>query len=117
MAIHINPTLLRNSANNLGTVVSTLNEVNNGMNQAKEEIGVCWQSDATSEYLAHFEDVQGKITDLLHEIQSIQTALRTAARKAEQAERDAEQIVKNGTTAAKTGFQAAADVIKNKNQK
>jgi len=117
MAININPNLLRNSANNLDTVVSTLNEVNNGMKRAHGDIASCWQSNLTPEYLEHFEDVRSKVADLMIEIQSIQAALKNAAIKAEQAEREARAIVTNNSTERSSDSSSSVmDAIKKINQ-
>lgn len=95
MAININPTLLRNSANNLETVISTLNDVKNGMNKAHGDISSCWQSEYTDQYLETFDAVYSNVSRLITEINNIQRNLRIAADKAEDAEREAKRVLTN----------------------
>ena len=116
MAININPNLLRSCANDLESVVATLDDVNSVMKVAHEDISTCWQSDWTPEYLEHFEDVHSKVADVLSEIQSIQSALRNTASRAEQADREAKQIWDNRVESVKDGIQKVVNGIKSINK-
>ncbi len=95
MTINIDPTLLRNSADSLNSVISTLNDIESKMDKARGDIQVGWQSEYTDLYLEKYGDVHNKLSHLITEITNAQKALRNTANTVEATEQKIMQLMNN----------------------
>lgn len=91
--IHLEPAVLRKSADKLEFATDQLESVNRMIKAVAPDIESSWQSEFTLGYLERLEAVRQRALLIKRDLEHVRNSLQSTAERVERAEREAQQAV------------------------
>lgn len=92
--INLDPQVLRNSANQLNSAVNSIESVKSVLEQIEAQIYEAWNSGYTDEYVEYLNRVKNKAEKIIRQLTTIQEQLRKTAQRAEETEKQVQDIIR-----------------------
>lgn len=92
--INLDPQVLRNSANQLNGAVNSIESVKFVLEQIENQIYEAWNSGYTDEYVEYLNRVKNKAEKIIRQLTTIQAQLRQTAQRAEDTEKQVQDIIR-----------------------